>query len=279
MTRVLAAELVKIFTVKLWWGLLIPVGVIAALAGFADAAIAGIPEIVAQAGGTAPALALTLPLSMKQTTIFAVLLGLIGAAGEFRHKTITTAYLTAPSRTSVLAAKAIAYGALGFGYGVVTALLCSVGALLSSGTDSFPSAAEWLTITAAGTTAVIMWAVLGVGIGSLISSQVAGVVLVLVYLLLVENLVSLILRLPQLGWEEIPPYLPGPAAIALQTDYAITAFVRHFSGGPFGLRQVVEAIIGTAGQLSWVAGGALFLGYTALALAGGWLVSRRRDIS
>jgi len=277
-TRAVAAEFVKIFTVKLWWGLLIPVALIAVLAGYAGAAIAGIPEIVEQTGGTAPALALTLPLAMKQTATFAVILGLIGASGEFRHKTITTSYLTASSRTVVLAAKAVAYGVLGLVYGLVTAVLCSLGALFSSGTDSFPSALDWLTIAGAGTAAVIAWTVLGVGIGSLLSNQVAGVVLVLVYLLVVEGLAGLILRLPQVGLSEIPPYLPGPAAIALQTDYGITAFVRHF-GGPAGLREVVESVIGTAGQLSWFGGGALFVGYTALALVGGWLVSRRRDIT
>lgn len=279
MTRLLVAEFFKVFTTKLWWALLIPVAVVAIVIGFAGAAIASLPDVVDEAGLTAPAVALTMPISMQQTTIFAVVLGLIGGAGEFRHKTITTTYLTGSSRGAVLAAKAIVYGGMGLLYGLVTAVLCATGAMINSGTASFPSAGDTLVIAAAGTAGVIIWTVLGVGIGTLISSQVAVLIVVLIYMLFAEGLISLILRIPQLGLADIPPYLPGAGSTALQTDHGISAFADSFGDEAFGVNEGLEALVGTPGQLSWWAGGLVFATYAAAFLTGGWLVSQKRDIS
>jgi ABC-2 type transport system permease protein len=278
-TRLLVAEFFKVFTTKLWWALLIPVAVVAIVIGFAGAAIASLPDVVDEAGLTAPAVALTMPISMQQTTIFAVVLGLIGGAGEFRHKTITTTYLTGSSRGAVLAAKAIVYGGMGLLYGLVTAVLCATGAMINSGTASFPSAGDTLVIAAAGTAGVIIWTVLGVGIGTLISSQVAVLIVVLIYMLFAEGLISLILRIPQLGLADIPPYLPGAGSTALQTDHGISAFADSFGDEAFGVNEGLEALVGTPGQLSWWAGGLVFATYAAAFLTGGWLVSQKRDIS
>jgi ABC-2 type transport system permease protein len=279
MSRLVTAEFLKVFTTKLWWVLLVPVAVIAMVVGFAGATIAGLPALVEEAGFIAPVVALTMPISMQQATIFAVILGLIGGAGEFRHKTITATYLTGSSRSAVLAAKAITYGVLGLLYGVVTALLCALGAMLGSGIESFPSAGDTLAIAAAGSAAVIMWTVLGVGIGTLMSNQVAVLIVVLVYMLFLEGLISLILRIPQLGLADVPPLLPGAGSTALQTEHGITVFADRFGDEAFGVREGLEALIGVPGQLSWWAGGLLFAGYAALFLAAGWLAGRRRDIS
>jgi ABC-2 type transport system permease protein len=279
MRRLVLAEFLKVLTTKLWWVLLIPVAAIAMVVGFAGATIAGLPALVEEAGFTAPAVALTMPISMQQAAIFAVILGLIGGAGEFRHKTITTTYLTCSSRGAVLAAKAITYGVLGLLYGVVTALLCALGAVFGSGIESFPSAGDTLAIAAAGSAAVIVWTVLGVGIGTLMSNQVAVLIVVLVYMLFLEELISLVLRIPQLGLADVPSLLPGAGSTALQTDHGITVFADRFGDEAFGVREGLEALIGVPGQLSWWAGGLLFAGYTALFLAAGWLAGRRRDIS
>lgn len=279
MTRLLLAEVYKVFTTKLWWALLIPTVVIAAVCGFAGAAIATLPSVVEETGRTTPAVALTLPIALQQTTIFAMVAGLIGGAGEFRHRTITTTYLTGSPRGAVLAAKAIVYGGLGVAYGLVTALVVMLGALANSGTAAFPAAPDTLVITAAGTAAVAIWAVFGVGIGTLITNQVAVLVVVLIYMLFLEGLISLILRIPQLRLEDVAAYLPGAGSSALQTDHAITTFAAGFGDEAFGVREGLEAVVGSPDQLSWLGGGLVFAGYAALFLAGGWLAGRRRDIS
>ena len=279
MSRLLLAEVYKVFTTKLWWALLIPVAVIATVIGFAGAAIAGLPAVLEETGTTVPAVALTLPISMKQTTIFAVILGLIGGAGEFRHKTITTSYLTAPSRGAVLAAKTAVYAWLGLGYGMATFVCCALGALVSSGTDSFPTATDTLVIAAAGCAGVMAWCVLGVGIGTLIGNQVAVLIVVLVYLLFVEGLLGLVLRIPPLGLDGVPRYLPGASSTALQTDHGIGAFASTFGDDQYAVRDGVEALVGTAGQLSWWAGGLVIACYATLFVGAGWLAADRRDIT
>jgi ABC-2 type transport system permease protein len=277
--RLLRAEFYKVFTTKLWWALLIPVALIASTMGFAGAAIAGLPALVEEAGFVAPAVALTMPISMKWVTIFAVILGLIGGAGEFRHKTITTTYLTGSPRGAVLAAKAVVYTAVGLAYGVITALLCSLGVLITSGTDSFPSTMDTLAIAAAGSAGVAAWTLLGVGVGMLISNQIVVLIVVLIYMLFLEGLISLIMRIPQLGLDEFPPYLPGSGSTALQTGHGIEVFAKRFGDEAFGLREALQGLVGVPGQLSWWAGGLLFAGYAALFLACGWLVGRQRDIT
>jgi len=279
LARLCVAEALKVFTTKLWWALLIPVAVIAGVIGFIGATIAGLPDVIAETGTTAPAVALTVPISMRQTTVFAVVLGVIGGAGEFRHKTITTTYLTGPTRGTVLAAKCVVYAGLGLLYGAATFACCALGALTRSGTDSFPSAADTLVIAAAGSAAVMVWCVLGVGLGMLISNQVAVLVSVLVYVLLLESLVGAILSIPRLGTGELTRYLPGAGSGSLQTDHAIRTFADSFGDEAFVAHQTTEGLVGDAGQLSWWAGGLLFAGYAAAAMAAGWLASQRRDIS
>ena len=279
MSRLILAEVYKVFTTKLWWVLLIPVALIAVVIGYAGAAIAGLPAVLEETGTTVPAVALTVPISMKQTTIFAVIVGLIGGAGEFRHKTITTSYLTGSSRGAVLAAKTVVHAGLGLLYGLATFACCSLGALISSGTDSFASATDTLAIAAAGCAGVIAWCVLGVGAGMLIGNQVAVLIVVLVYKLFLEGMLSLILRIPQLGLGDVPPYLPGAGSTALQTGHGIAAFARTFGDEEYGVREGLEGLLGTAGQLSWWAGGLLIASYAALFVAAGWLAGDRRDVS
>lgn len=277
MNRLLLSEFHKVFTTKLWWALLIPVAAIALLLGFAGAAVAGLSAIVEDAGLT-PAIALTMPLSMEQTTVFAAVLGVIGGAGEFRHRTIGATYLTASSRGTVLAAKAIVHAGLGVLYGVVTAVLCTAGAMVRSGTDTFPSTTDTLAIAAAGIVGVAGWCVLGVGIGMVVNNQIAVLVVVLVYMLFAEGLIGLLLG-TVLGADDLPKYLPGSGSTALQTDHGITVFASTFDDEAFGVREVVESLVGSADQLSWWGGGLLFAAYTAAFVAAGWFVGERRDIT
>jgi hypothetical protein len=279
LSRQLVAESYKVLTTRLWWALLIPVAAIAVLVGFIGAAIAGLPDVVDTAGTIAPAMALTVPISMKQASVFAVVLGLVGGAGEFRHRTISTSYLTGASRGAVLAAKAAVHAGFALVYGVTTFACCALGAVIDSGTQSFPPAADMVAIAAAGTAGVIGWCVLGVGLGMLIGNQVAALVTVLVYVLVAEGLIGLVLRIPRLGLAELSHYLPGAGSTALQTGHGIAIFARSFGEDEFVVEQAVQALVGRSGQLSWAAGGLVLTGYAALAVAAGWLVGGRRDVS
>ncbi|HEY0636726.1 MAG TPA: hypothetical protein VGD67_03700 [Pseudonocardiaceae bacterium] len=280
MRGLLHAELLKVFGTRVWWGLLIPVAAIAVLLGFAGAAITGLPSVTEETGVAVPAAALMLPISMKQSAIFAAVLGVIGGAGEFRHRTIATTYLTAPSRGAVLAAKAAVYGVMGLGYGLVTALAGVLGGLAGSGADAFPPPGDTLLVIGAGCLGVALWGVLGVGLGMLLANQVVVLIVLLVYLVFGETLIALALTLPAIGTEDLPRYLPESGTTALMTDHGITVFAEVFGEEyAFATREIVEGLVGDAGQLSWWGGGLLLAGYTAAAVGGAWLRGARRDIA
>lgn len=60
------------------------------------------------------------------TGLFVLLLGAIGIAGEWRHRTIATSVLAAPDRVRLLAAKMLSYAAAG----VVLAFVTTVATML-----------------------------------------------------------------------------------------------------------------------------------------------------
>ncbi|MEI7629530.1 MAG: hypothetical protein WCJ73_00080, partial [Actinomycetes bacterium] len=53
------------------------------------------------------------------SSIFILILGIIGMTGEYRHMTITSTFLVTPKRPRVLIAKGIAYALLGAALGLI----------------------------------------------------------------------------------------------------------------------------------------------------------------
>ena len=169
--------------------------------------------------------------------------------GEFRHQTITQTFLVTPDRGRVVAAKLVAYPLAG----IALTRQHPGRSPRPWPQDGWPprgsrhrcwtpgSAAYWLgAVLAAG-----LCGLLGVGVAALIRNQVAALVGVLVWVVVVEGLLMSLLHAPSLG-----KWLPTAAAAALTNP-----------GGA---------------QLSRLAGTLLLAGYAlALALAGTRLVVRR----
>jgi ABC-type transport system involved in multi-copper enzyme maturation permease subunit len=111
-------------------------------------------------------------------TYIIVLLGAIGMAGEWRHRTITGSVLAAPARMRLLVAKALSYAMAG----VVLALLVTVSTMLV-GTLILESRGE--ATLGAGGLADVLWrnlavaallGPLGVAVGALVRNQVVTLV-------------------------------------------------------------------------------------------------------
>jgi len=122
------------------------------------------------------------------TGLFIVLLGAMGMAGEWRHRTITSTVLAAPDRLKLIAAKAISYAVAGLVVSfVVTATLMLVGTIILSIRDQ--ATLDFTTLID------VMWrnlvvsaylGALGVCIGAIVRNQVGAIIGLLLYPFVVE---------------------------------------------------------------------------------------------
>jgi hypothetical protein len=122
------------------------------------------------------------------TGLFIMLLGVIGMAGEWRHKTITGTVLAAPDRLRLLAAKSLSYAAAGVVLSlIVTLTIMLIGTIILSmrGFDTAPlvdlADVLWRNLLVAA-----LVGALGVGVGALIRNQVVAIIGVLILGFVVE---------------------------------------------------------------------------------------------
>jgi ABC-2 type transport system permease protein len=248
MIRALHAEFLKLRTTRL----------IAGMAGIAVAltALIGILEAVTAGTGKGMAIpSLATPSGLRDnmaSTGFAILiaglLGVVSASGEFRLKTATDTYLDQPHRDRVLAAKAIAAAAGGAVVGIAAAAAATGIALGFAATRGYTLALPAATIIRYAGGAIIGAALLaaaGVAAGSLIRHQVAAIIAVVAWALVVELVVGATVPsagrfLPYTvaamlagdtnggGMPQIPrgvTALPYPAAIIVLAALAVTLAV------------------------------------------------------
>jgi hypothetical protein len=143
--------------------------------------------------------------------ILAAVLGVIVTSGEFRHTSATLTYLAAPNRGRVLGAKAIAAALFGGCYGLAAGLVATAVGVIYATSHGDPVALGTATlvghIAGAGAGAALLAAV-GVGIGSLFRAQLAGVIGVFVWCMVIESIVGT-------NFSALRPYLPYTAASTL----------------------------------------------------------------
>jgi ABC-2 type transport system permease protein len=248
MIRLVRAEFTKLATTRLVYGMA------TAMAAFATLLIAATAIGVE---GAPPLSAYSLPAFVAAPTKLlagaALLLGILGMAGEFRHQTVTQTFLVTPDRGRVVAAKLVAYPLAAIALALATlAVIAAVAAgwlaakgitpssLLDARLGRVVGVVLLEAVLAAGLCALV-----GVGVAALVRNQVAALVGVLVWVLLVEGLLMSLLHAPSLG-----KWLPSAAAAALTNQ--------------------------PGAHLSRLGGALLLAGYAlALALAGTRLVVRR----
>lgn len=144
-------------------------------------------------------------------SLFAALLGAIGVTAEFRHGTIHSTLLTTPNRRRLVVSKAAASVVAGRVVGLVAQGLVAAVAASGFAVRGIPIAltgGDFAQMLAGGAAAAALWAVIGTGIGIIVRGQVAAVVGLSVWLLLIQNI--LIGNLPK-----VARYAPGSSAGAL----------------------------------------------------------------
>ena len=246
MTRLVRAEFAKLGTTRFIYGLAAGMAVFAVLAVVAVGTAAGTQGNPSLSADSLP-MFVAGPVALVSGA--ALLLGILGVAGEFRHQTVTQTFLVTPDRGRVVAAKLVAYPLAGIALALTTlAVTAAVGAgwLAAKGITPSLLDARLGRVVGVALLGAGLCGLVGVGVGALVRNQVAALVGTLVWVLVVEGLVMGLVNAPSLG-----RWLPSAAAAA-----AITS-----PGGA---------------HLSRLAGTLVFAGYgLALALAGTRLMVRR----
>lgn len=205
MRRSLRAELLKMVTTRTLYGLLAGELAVVLLTAFSTVASAESDALTGSIHDQVFFLLVSINVGL-----FSLIIGMRTVTDEYRHGTILHAFLSDPKRLKTLVAKAAAAAVAAFALAAV-ALTATVlvalplasakgGSLTVSGSD-IAAAIGFLVANA-------LWAVIGVGVGSVVRHQVATIVGGVVWVFVIENLGSGFLG-------DAGAYLPGQAAYAL----------------------------------------------------------------
>jgi ABC-2 type transport system permease protein len=211
MTRLVQAELLKLRTTRTARALL------TLTAAGTVALVAAVLLLAGQPGQPAlgpDALRQLVLVPAQPLTLAALVLGILGMAGELRHGTATSTFLVTPRRGRVVAAKLAAAGLTGLAMALVSSAAVLAVALpwLRAKGAGVALADPGLAARLAGlAAAVALFAVLGTGLAALLRNQAAALVVGLLWWSQgVERILTGILRQP--GLER---WLPMGAASAL----------------------------------------------------------------
>lgn len=187
------------------------------------------------------------------TGLFILLLGVVGMAGEWRHRTITSTVLAAPDRLRLLAAKTLSYALAGVLLSfIVTAAIMLVGTLiLSSRGQPTIGIAELADVLWRNLLIAALFGALGVCVGALVRNQTVAVVGVLIFAFVLE-----------------------PAIVALASD------VGRFGptvGAPNGILEI-DPFNDDSNLLAPAVAALVLMGWVALAFSAAATVLRQRDL-
>ncbi|MCO8270761.1 ABC transporter permease [Actinoplanes sp. TRM 88003] len=263
--NLLRAEFRRLLATRMWRGLLLA----AALLG---GGLMGAMALVGPQNFSPPMPGLDTGTGVRSllgflgyTAFVPAAVGALAVTSEYRHRTAAVTFLFAPRRGQVLAAKLAAFGGAGLAYGVIlagTAAGALFGVAAIRGISLGLPTGTVLGLLARVGLAMVVFLLIGVGVGALLRNQVAALSVVIGYLYLGEPLLMMI---P--GVNRLYPVLPGGATAAL-TDFTYLA------------DAISQEVGSTAVHLLPPAGGALLL--TAYALTAALLatiLTLRRDIT
>jgi ABC-2 type transport system permease protein len=253
MIRLVRAEWTKLFTTRVWIGLLLGAcvmvaGFAALLTGFAGSSRNGQPGLPPVGDPQFEQLAFA--VSTNATVLF-LILGIIGMTQEYRHRTATPTFLAEPRRWRVVVAKLVAYALIAVPFAVVVlAVDVLVVTIYAGARGATPSlSGDNLQVLFSAGLALVVYALIGVGIGALLRNQVGAIVGGLVYLFVVEPVIR-----------SIP---------------ATSSAYKWMPGG--GLEAMTATFQGPDLLGAWE-GGLLLVGYGLLAALLGTLLAVRRDV-
>jgi ABC-2 type transport system permease protein len=173
------------------------------------------------------------------TGLFILLLGVMGMAGEWRHRTITGTVLAAPDRLRLLGAKVLSYAAAGALLSlIVTVTIMLVGTIiLSARGEPTVGVSDLLDVLWRNLVVAGLLGALGVGIGGLLRNQVVAIVGILIFAFAVEP--TLFALVPDVG-----RYAP--------TTNAPNGIIHVNPFGDSGTSDLLEPGVAVLVMLGWV---------------------------
>jgi ABC-type transport system involved in multi-copper enzyme maturation permease subunit len=250
LVRLVRSEWTKLFSTRVWIGLLIGACVLSGAFAALFTGFAGNPDSGLPALGTPEYERLAFSLATNGTVI-SVVLGIIGITQEYRHRTATPTFLATPQRGRVVTGKLLAYALVGIPFALVVCLVTLLVVLVyGNARGTAPELnGDNLQVLANAGLALVIYIVIGIGLGALMKNQVGAIVAALVYLYVVEPLLR---SIPATSGAY--KWLPGGALEAMTATFE----------GPDLLGQ-------------WQ-GAAVLLGYGLLAALLGTFLAVRRDV-
>jgi ABC-2 type transport system permease protein len=246
MKHLLRAELIKLRTTRTFAG----------LAGAAVAISLIITVLVAVLTEPTEDSVLVDVYTTDLSGLFIFILAVVGIAGEWRHRTITSSLLAAPDRLRFLTAKTLAFAAAGAVLSVLISIsVAIVGTLILTVRDlPVPEGGELIAQLGRNALVAALTGALAVGLGALLRNQVVAVVGLLLAGLLIEPTVTALV--PEVG--RFGPFTALPTAVAdIPAD---------------------DAGLGDVDLLAPSLAVVVLLGWIGAAFAAGYALLRSRDV-
>ncbi|HEX6344283.1 hypothetical protein [Umezawaea sp.] len=284
------AEFRKTTTTGLWWGIMIPTVLIALGWALGTGAIGkslmdvlnssdtqDLAEILGIDSSQWQVSVFGMARSINVATVFPMIFGGLAISNEISRRTITTTFLTAPNRVAALSAKLLVYLAWGAIFGVAIVASVSVGIVFTSDSSSLPDATGWIAMAGVGILSSILMTMFGVGVGALMTSPIATTIVLILYMLILENGIQLVLAAQ--GVPSVIGFLPNGSVNGLTGSVAANLFLSTAGVVPDELAEVIRGIAGALGAFDWWLSGLIFLVWTAVFFLGGWAATQRKDIT
>lgn len=220
MRAALVAEYRKLVSTRMWWVLLV---VLAAYLAFIGATLAFSIVVASDDPDNAiplqgvDAAAAIYGLTNAIGYVFPLVIGSLAMTTEFRHQTITQSLLVEPRRGVFLGAKLLATVPVGLLYGVVATaavVLTSAPLLAGLGDGAYLTEPEIVEVLLLSVVVTALWAVIGVAFGSVLTNQVAAIVVILAFTQFVEPIARVALSAFD-SLDGVAKFLPGAAADGL----------------------------------------------------------------
>jgi ABC-2 type transport system permease protein len=284
------AEFRKTTTTGLWWGIMIPTVLIALGWALGTGAIGkslmdvlngrdleDITDVLRIDPSQWQVSLFGMARSINVATVFPMIFGGLAISSEISRRTITTTFLTAPNRVAALTSKMIVYLAWGAIFGVAIVASVSIGIVITSDASALPDASGWMAMAGVGILSSMLMTMFGVGVGALMTNPIATTIVLLLYMLILENGIQFVLVTQEAP--SVIGFLPNGSVNGLTGSVATSLFLSNAGVVQEGVAEVIRSVAGALGAFDWYWSGLIFLGWTALFFLGGWAATQRKDIT